>query len=278
MIKLIKKIIWFISHNTPYFKGKMRLIEFFTRPKKNKDVIVTRQNVNWSIYGQDLIEFNIAYKSHDKHIRRSLINEIKVNDINILWDIGANIGSITLPIIKQFPNIQSMMFEPSPKVMGKLIQNLTINPDLEKRCRLYCLALSNQTSLSKFYSSNESYNSGVGGLGISHNREKFGIFLNTDTGDRLIKDNVVDIPEIIKIDVEGYEIEVLQGLKETLKTYKPIILFEHCIYRLNERNKPKEQVFNFLNSFGYKFYNSINNQQIFKNDLNNDLDIIAKSN
>jgi len=276
MIKLIKKIIWYISHKTPYFKGKMKLIEFFTRPKKNKEIILSRQNINWNIYGQDLIEFNIAYKSHDMNVIQTLIKEIKKKNLNILWDIGANIGSVTLPIAKKFPDIKLIMFEPSPKVMGKLIQNLTINQELEKRCSLYCIALSDQTTLSKFYTSNESYNSGVGGLGKSHNREKFSIYLNSYTGDQLIKENFVEIPEIIKIDVEGFEIEVLRGLKDTLKAYKPIIIFEHSLYRLKERNKNKEEVFIFLDSLGYKFYNSENDHQIFQNDLNNDCDIIAR--
>lgn len=274
-MNIFKKFIWFISHHTPNFRGKKRLVNFLTRTKKAKEIIISRQNVNWNIYGKDIIEFNIAASYHDLNVINSLTNQISKKNINIFWDVGANIGSTSLPIAKKFPNLKLKLFEPSPAVMGTLIQNLTINTELIKQCNLYCIALSNQNNLDKLFTSNEVFNSGVGGLGLSSNREKFGVYLNTYTGDYLIKEFGLEIPQIIKIDVEGFEIEVLEGLKETIKKYKPIILFEHSLKRLKVRDRAKEEVFVFLKFFGYKFYETHNNQQIFESNLNKNLDIIA---
>ncbi len=44
--------------------------------------------------------------------------------------------------------------------------------------------------------------------------------------DRFITDNDLRVPDFVKIDVEGAEIEVIQGMSETLTHYKPIVLYE----------------------------------------------------
>jgi hypothetical protein len=46
-------------------------------------------------------------------------------------------------------------------------------------------------------------------------------------GDRYRKAAEVDLPDIIKIDVESYEVEVFSGLVETIALKRPVILFEH---------------------------------------------------
>lgn len=51
-------------------------------------------------------------------------------------------------------------------------------------------------------------------------------------------------PYFIKIDVQGFEFEVLKGGENTIKTYKPILLIESI----------SEEVIQYLKSFGYLFY------------------------
>jgi len=277
MFAILKKLIWLLSLGTPNFKGKGKLIGFFTRPNKSREIKIKREGINWNIYAHDIIEFEIAIKNkYQPNISNSLVSEIKKNNFKIMWDIGANIGSISLPILKRFPELKIMMFEPSAEVMGKLIKNLSINQGLLERCEIFNSALSNQSGLSDFYTSNEDFNSGVGGLGHSHNRFKFHVKVQTFTGDDLIFNNKVSTPQIIKIDVEGFEFEVLQGLKKTLEKYKPVIVFEHCVYRLKERKHSEDKIINYLKIFGYKFYNVKDNSVISDNDLFKDKDIIAR--
>ena len=277
MFAILKKLIWWLSHKTPSFKGKGKLIGLITRPNKSREITIKREGINWNIYAHDFIEFNIATrKNHQSEVSNILASEIKKNNLKIMWDIGANIGAISLPILKKFPDLKVMMFEPSAEVMGKLIKNLSINPDLLGRYEIFNIALSNQNGLNKFYTSNEEFNSKVSGLGHSHNRFKFHVKVQTYSGDDLILNNDVPIPQIIKIDVEGFEFEVLQGLKNILTKYSPIIIFEHCIYRLDERKHSKDKIINFLKSFGYKFYNIENNLEISNNDLFENNDFIAK--
>jgi FkbM family methyltransferase len=157
-----------------------------------------------------------------------------------------------------------------------LIRNLAHNPDLHSRVTILSIALSDSEGINNFYVSNETFNSGVAGLGHSKNRYKFAVGVQTYTGDSLVELKKYTPPQLIKIDVEGYEFEVFKGLKNTLIKYHPIIIFEHSVYRLKERNQPKNTVTNFLETLGYSVYNQLSNKKITENDLDNDSDFIAR--
>jgi len=55
-------------------------------------------------------------------------------------------------------------------------------------------------------------------------------------------------PAFVKIDVQGFELEVLEGGKSTIEKYKPILLIEAI----------SEEVIAFLKPFGYEFYSYAN--------------------
>ena len=57
-------------------------------------------------------------------------------------------------------------------------------------------------------------------------------------------------PNLIKIDVEGFELEVFKGAKDILTNQKPVLIFE-CEQR-HLHNTTMQTVFEYLGSFGYK--------------------------
>lgn len=59
---------------------------------------------------------------------------------------------------------------------------------------------------------------------------------------------------MIKIDVEGFEYEVLRGLKENLITHSPKILLELHLTYLENRSISADEILNSLLSYGYKLY------------------------
>src|SRR5438552_3483116 len=124
MFKAFKKLIWYLSYQTRSFKGKERLVALISRPRSLGHVKTERQGVNWFLEGHDLNEFAIAVRqNHSPILSKRLSEEIENNNIKVFWDIGANIGAITLPLLKTFSNLQAILFEPSAEVAGRLIRN-----------------------------------------------------------------------------------------------------------------------------------------------------------
>ena len=141
---MFKKLIWYLSSKTLPFKGKERIISLITRPNKNYYNKILRNGVYWSLYGKDLIEFSIAVRNiNSNHVYNYLSEYIESRNIKVLWDIGANIGSISLPLLKKFNKLKSVMFEPNPEVCGRLIRNLHNNPTLVSQSIIMNIALLN---------------------------------------------------------------------------------------------------------------------------------------
>ena len=172
--------------------------------------------------------------------------------------------------------MEAVLFEPSAEVAGRLIRNIASNPNLCSRTTILNIALSDSEGLNNFYVSSETFNSGVAGLGHSSNRHEFAVGVQTYTGDGLVEKKMQPPPQLIKIDVEGFEFEVFKGLKNTLLQYHPVIIFEHSLYRLRERNLSIDAVTGFLESLGYAIFNQASNKLIVESDLNNDADFIAR--
>ncbi len=277
MIVFFRKCIWKLSSLLPSFRGKERVVSILSRPIGGSSIKIQRQGIIWSLHGYDLNEFSIAVrKNHSPSLSGKIEEILDKENISMMWDIGANIGAISLPLLFAYPKLNIAMFEPSPEVAGRLITNFVNNPLLNKRGQIFNLALSNADGLSDFYVSSEFENSGLAGLGGSLNRFTCPVKIQSYKGDTLIETGMAKTPQLIKIDVEGFEYEVFSGLERTLRAHKPIIIFEHAIYRLAERNQARELVAELLQSFGYKIYRIEDGSLIKPADLEGDADFIAK--
>jgi len=129
-------MIWNISLKFSDFKGKETIAALFSRPIALNQVEIERQGVIWHLQGHDINEFAIAVrKNHSYLLSCTLNDEIEKEKIKIFWDIGANIGAISLPLLKKFNELEAILFEPSAEVAGRLIRNIASNPDLCSRLK-----------------------------------------------------------------------------------------------------------------------------------------------
>ncbi len=141
-------------------------------------------------------------------------------------DVGANIGMITL-LASQLVGTSGrvLAFEPNPKPRQQLREMLELN-NIEN-VTVYEVALSNMAAEATLSFTNS--HDGAGTLAnfavASAGMEVKQQVVKVETGDKLIPPDLGG-KMFIKIDVEGYETFALQGLKETLKHYRPIILTE----------------------------------------------------
>ena len=92
------------------------------------------------------------------------------------------------------------------------------------------------------------------------------------TLDKVVEQLGLSKIDFIKVDVEGFEYSFLQGAKETLKKYQPVLLMEIEKHRCTNYGIDPEEIFSMLESFGYKYSVFASDSLVKSNDLAGDLE------
>lgn len=163
-----------------------------------------------------------------------------------LFDIGANIGNYSLAAEKIEEISQIYAFEPNPSTFEALMRN-TINSN---KIRGQQIGFGNSNSKEKLF-----FDSELSGLASLNKRklDHFNLIFDKSAVVQIFRlDDWINqyqvIPDLIKIDVEGTELQVLQGLKQQISKVK-IIQFEFGGANLDSRT--------YLQDFFY-FFDRIN--------------------
>lgn len=159
----------------------------------------------------------------------------------IFWDIGASIGLYSIYAGIKHKKIKIVSFEPSTSNLRLLSRNIFIN-NLHKKVTI------NQFPLTKNKNQYQNFNEskfleGLGEHSFGKNEDQYGIkFKPSNTYkiygtsiNYLIYNNILKIPNYIKIDVDGVEDLILAGAHKYLKNKKIKSIF----LEMNENNKKK---------------------------------------
>lgn len=205
-----------ILRRFPNFKGKYKLANLLAKSILNKKVPVTfygKENIRYTIpnsletVGKDLI-INGIYEPKTISLIRPLLN----ND-DLFFDVGANIGAITLPIGK-FTNAEVHAFEPSRLSYEFLEKNVRDNnlPNITTN-RVAVHSLDGKQF--SFYEAEEKYgNSSLSSIYNQQTEYK----VDSITLDAYCKRNSITEIKVLKVDVQGYELDVLKGADALLKS------------------------------------------------------------
>jgi len=163
----------------------------------------------------------------------------------IVLDIGANTGFYTLLACTANPRARVIAFEPVPRVYEKFLEHIRLN-HFEDRCEAYQIAVSNFVGMAEMHIP-------LGDLptSASLNPEGFRGFdgvlrqVPVTTIDAVVGERTVDLA---KIDVEGFEPQVLEGMQMTLQRFRPALFIE-CL-----PDGPYQQVEEMLKVQGYQIY------------------------
>ena len=230
-----------------------------------KNVQITRNKIEWYLDISEGIDLSIfIFGSFQKDLVLSIFKFIKkekklFNYFNLI-DVGSNIGDKSLSLSKKLldngiNNFKIFSIEPTDYAFDKQIKNIQLNPKLEKKISNYKIFISSKKkNISKVFSSwkldsNENQHNKHGGIlkKIDKNIEIISL-------DEFIKKNQIKEKIIIKIDVDGYEIDVINSLKETLTKMSPIIFMEYAPYAFIEYGYSVDEFYKFLKKFDYEIY------------------------
>jgi FkbM family methyltransferase len=135
-------------------------------------------------------------------------------------DIGANVGAISLLLAKLCgPDGRVFAFEPGPPNVARLRSNLALNPPLESRTEVVAQGMGQLPGILWWAEERDNPGNAVLGPEGSHR-------IPVNTIDNFVRDRKLKAIDFIKIDVEGMEFDVMQGGKETLSHFRPMLYFE----------------------------------------------------
>jgi len=219
-------------------------------------VVCRRRNLVWRLDLREGIDFAIYLLGAFEATTIAAYQRL-LRDGFVAIDVGANIGALTLPLAASVGASGLVIAaEPTRYAYDKLVDQISLNADLKSRIRARQVmlmgradialpsALPSSWPLSRTDGAHEDH------LGISKDTQGTIVM----TLDALIKAEGVQRIDLIKLDVDGYEIEVLRGASYVLNEFAPAIIFEHAPYTLVEKGYEPEELLAILRRAGYRFY------------------------
>ncbi|MEN3025727.1 MAG: FkbM family methyltransferase [Candidatus Methanosuratincola petrocarbonis] len=217
-------------HILDFRKFVIKLDSYFLRISLENTKIIKN---NLQFFLKDVESFIILRNNTEKWIYEHLTP--KKGEVFV--DVGAHIGKYTIEMAKLVgPAGRVFAFEADPDNFNLLKRNVKINN--LNNVSTYNIVAWNSESKILFHKGDSS------GHGSVKGSQKFGYYtLESKPLDHILYGTKVNW---IKIDVEGAEYEVLEGLSQTLETCRPKLIVE-----IFEKNQ--EKVFNLMSKFGYKW-------------------------
>lgn len=168
---------------------------------------------------------------------------------SVFMDIGANIGlmsTIASKIVGENGRVYAV--EANPKTIEVLRHNCAIN--LCENIEILPIALASEKGSAILY---ENWNVNRGGASLISQGDEDGITVSKERLDDLFSP---DSPvHLVKIDVEGFELEVLKGGVAWFKTQQPVFIIEVSTQRSNQEGATPESIMSFVSDLGnYSFY------------------------
>ncbi len=176
---------------------------------------------------------------------------------SLVLDIGANIGAHTLRLAKLVgPNGRVMAFEPTDFAFGKLRRNLDLNPSLASRVEASHCFLTATDGTSVPHAIYSSWPLAVeAGLHSKHlGREMETKSAQARSLDSVLAERADRKVQLVKLDVDGFECDVLRGATKLLRDVRPIFVMELAPYVLEERGTSLDQLLSYFIPNGYRFY------------------------
>ena len=251
MFSLIRKTI---ARSTPYFIRKKIPIKiskhlYFSGQfkarlygKKVATLISTGNQIENEIYWKG---FEACHEGLSTQIWASIIVQTKPR---IVWDIGANSGTYGILAKSIFPGCEVSFFEPIPKAVKMIEQNLILN---RIEASVFQLALGDYDGEGKIYfaeGTDFATSVTVNKDTTSDQTRSVSLEIKVSRAESILNEHKVPLPNLVKLDVETFEPEVLNGFG-TIFPHDAIFLIEV----LSDINA--EKLSKFFPIAKYDFYN-----------------------
>jgi FkbM family methyltransferase len=205
--------------------------------------------------GQDLISNHLKKELYENDLHQLALKILLDKPDGLVLDIGANLGTFCIPLARKIPKLKFHAFEPQRIINYQLCANVIIN-SLDN-VQTYELALSDRDEQLNLVMPDYTKETNIGAFSIDKEVRKNEYECATTS----VINKIFLVPldlltfsdvKLIKIDVEGHELEVIKGGIETIKAnnYPPII-FEAWTWKPWYQEK-RTALFDYLKGHGYE--------------------------
>lgn len=204
----------------------------------------------------------IAYSRYKLFDKKWLLD----SNIQTVLDVGANIGEFTCIYNELFPSAEIHAFEPLPNCFTKLKKRA----ENMRNVNLYNIALGSKEEKLNIHESTWHPASSFREMGhlhkqnYPHSSESTDLIVDIRRLDDVVKDSDLKNNILIKMDVQGFEDEVIKGGENIFKKAK-VIVVESSFQKLYENEPMFKGIYSLLQPLGFDFVGSLK-QSINKED------------
>jgi len=237
----------------------------FIQKDSYKKILILNKKVNFFIPNQ-LTDWRVETFFTKEPETLEWIDNFEKKDKIIFWDIGANIGLYSIYSVLKNDNVSTISFEPSTSNLRVLSRNISIN-NLENKIKILSAPLSNKEN--QFLTMNEGDFIEGGALNtFGENYDFAGNLFDSKmkykilgtTIKNLLDNNILEIPNYIKIDVDGIEHLILEGAGKYLKDKK----IKSLSIEINENFKEQyRKVIEIMDQSEFKLLHKKHNDEMF---------------
>lgn len=245
LIKLSKSFVKLAPPNTHYSANDVRLC--------------VRHGITYNLHLNDYQSW-VLYFFSDQDSSFASLKFIKERDVCV--DVGGNIGQTSLMMAKNVgAQGKVISFEPFGQTYDRFKENLSLNPRI-KNITLEKIALGEKSAELTMYVENERNSGGnrivPKGRNVVSEMQKVKVMSLDD----YCANASVNRIDLIKIDVEGFEMKVLRGAERTIKKFKPGLFIEVNDANLKAQGDDLKTMIGFLRANGYSIFDPLNGARI----------------
>ena len=240
----------------------------FIQNESYKKIQILNQKINFFIPNQ-LVEWRVdTFHTKEPETLEWIDTFDKSGDF-IFWDIGANIGLYSIYNSLKHKKSQTISFEPSTSNLRVLSRNISIN-NLFDRIKIFTAPLTKGENKFLIMKEGEFQEGGAlnsFGENFDFEGKKFSSKMNYQIYgtniNYLIDNKILDIPDYIKIDVDGIEHLILEGGNKYLSNKK----IKSLSIEINENfTEQHEKVIEIMKKNDFKILHKKHSEDLFKND------------
>jgi len=234
--KLLEKLMVFYGTQFPLKKGSWRLIESYLRSGRlsgcHSPGQLARVRRGGFVFDLDLTDWIDQYlylaDAYEKQDYEELVRAIPLG--GVFLDVGAHIGIYTLAMARAAGSSGYVhSFEPNPATFERLRHHVVQNGLANVHLNQVAVGLAEGRAKLNAPTKENSAAASLLSTNMPARFEARPVDVQVTCLDAYCRKHIFDRVDVIKIDCQGYELQVLEGGSNVLQTFRPRLLLEYDV-------------------------------------------------